>query len=273
MRTTIFTPVTLLLVVWGTLQSTLCAGEPVVRELPGPPGQPAVVCTVYPPDAGLSGPVGLVVHLYGSGGSHREFNAGRPSYDEFRRTLAARGTWLVVPELGPRHWMNEAACARVDAVIAAMIEQEKVDPTRVQLLGTSMGGGSSLMYVMQRPGKIRAVAAVFPMTDFERWLREQPGYRNPVEQAHRITDANRQADLKKISPLAHPAAFLKTPVFLLHGAQDKIVPPEHSRDFAAALQKAGCTVIYREAATETHRDEIAQPYQQELADFFTKAAD
>jgi len=117
--------------------------EPVVRALPAPGDGAAVTGTLYAPQPVPEGKAGLVVHLYGSGGSHESYNVGRPPVDEFRRLLAARAYWLVVPELGPRHWMNDAACNQVDAVIAAMVQHERVDPGRVHLLGTSMGGGSS----------------------------------------------------------------------------------------------------------------------------------
>jgi dipeptidyl aminopeptidase/acylaminoacyl peptidase len=246
------------------------AAEPVVRQLQGPAEGGSVTCAIYAPQPVPEGKAGLVVHLYGSGGSHKAHNVGRPSYDEFRRLLAARGYWLVAPELGPRHWMNDNACAQVDAVIAALVQHERVDPARVHLLGTSMGGGSSLIYVMRRPGKIKSVVAVFPMTDFAQWLQEKPGYRQAVEQAHGITPEQRDAALEEISPLHHPAAFRKTPVFLLHGDRDATVQPHHSRDFAAALKDKGCAVTYREAAGATHNDNIALPYQQELADFLTR---
>lgn len=241
--------------------------------LPGPEGEAAIPCTVYPPRPMPDGGAGLVVHLYGSGGSHKDpnYNVGRPSYAQFRELLAARGYWLVVPELGPAHWMNDAACAKVDAVIASMVKQEKVDPSKVHLLGTSMGGGSSLIYVLRRPNRIRSVVAVFPMTDFATWLKERPGYRPKVEKAHDIAPENRDEALQAISPLYHVEAFRKTPVFLLHGDKDVVVPPHHSIDFAAKLKQKGYAVIYREAAGEVHRDEIAQPYQKELADFLTKS--
>jgi len=96
-----------------------CAGEPLIRELPGPEGDPAIPCAVYEPHRTTEGGPGLVVHLYGSGGSHRygHYNVGRSPYDKFRRLLAERGYWLVVPELGARHWMNETASAQLDSVI------------------------------------------------------------------------------------------------------------------------------------------------------------
>jgi dipeptidyl aminopeptidase/acylaminoacyl peptidase len=217
------------------------------------------------------GKAGLVVHLYGSGGSLREngYNIGRPPYQKCRQLLAERGYWLVVPDLGPKHWMNEMACAQVDAVIAAMIELEQVDRERVHLLGTSMGAGSSLIYIMRRPERIKSVVAVFPMTDFSQWLVEQPRYRGPVEQAHKISPDQRVAALVELSPLRHPEAFRNLPVLLLHGDQDTVVPPHHSRDFAAALKERGSLVTYHEVPGLTHDDEIARPYQRELADFFT----
>jgi dipeptidyl aminopeptidase/acylaminoacyl peptidase len=167
--------------------------------------------------------------------------------------------------------MCDAACDQVDAVIAAMIQAEKIDPARVRLLGTSMGGGSSLIYVMRRPGKVASVVAIFPMTDFVQWLQETPRYRPAVEAAHRITPERRGEALRQISPLHHPEAFHKTAVFLLHGDRDAIVPPHHSRDFAAALKHNGCAVTYREVAEAVHSDGIAMSCQRELADFLTEA--
>jgi len=265
----------LLLAPWALVRAAdapapATAGQPVVRSLHGPDGSAAVTCAIYAPQPVPEGKAGLVVHLYGHGGSHKGYNVGRPPFDDFRRLLAARGDWLVVPDLGPRHWMNDAACAPGEAVSAAMIRDDRGDPARVHLLGTSMGGGSSLIYVMRRPGKIKSVVALFPMTDFPEWLQEKPQYRPSVEGAHKVTPEDRETALRKISPLDHPDAFRKTPLFLLHGDRDAVVPPHHSRDFAAALKKQGCDVTYREAPGATHSNDIAQSYQQELADFLTK---
>ncbi len=149
------------------LAARACAGEPVIRKLPGPEGSPGITCTVYGPNGSAKGKPGLVVHLYGSGGSHRKghYNVGRSPYDEFRRLLAERGYWLVVPELGARHWMNETASAQLDSVIGAMVDIEGVDAGHVHLFGTSMGAGSSLIYAMRHPENIKSVVAIFPMTD------------------------------------------------------------------------------------------------------------
>jgi dipeptidyl aminopeptidase/acylaminoacyl peptidase len=229
-----------------------------------------IAATVYRPTAtDAAGARGLVVHLYGSNGSHVHFNLGRPPYAELRRLLAEQGYWVVVPDLGPRHWMNDEAARSLDAVIAAMIAREGVDPRRVHLFGTSMGGGSSLVYVTRRPGKIASVVAVFPMTDYERWLNEAPRYREPVEAAHGLTPETSANALRKLSPLHHADAFRETPVFLIHGDADEVVPPHHSRLLAAALATRGCNVTYRERRGVAHQDEIVQGLEAELAAFLT----
>jgi len=102
---------------------------------------------------------------------------------------------------------------------------------RVHLFGTSIGAGSSLIHAMRRPRKVRSVVAIFPMTDFARWLEEQPRYREPVEEAHGISPEPRQQALGRISPIHNIAAFRDTPLYLLHGTQDSVVDPDHSRRF------------------------------------------
>ena len=59
-------------------------------------------------------------------------------------------------------------------------------------------------------------------------------------------------------------------IFLLHGDQDTVVLPHHSRDFAAALEEHGCEVLFLEVPGKAHRDEIVGPYQKEVADFLTR---
>ncbi len=230
-----------------------------------------ISCAVYAPAPVPESMAGLVIHLYGSGGSHRpnEFNVGRPPFEQFRRLLAARGYWLVVPDLGPASWMNDKACRQLDAVIADMVHHEEIAPSRIHLLGTSMGGGSSLIYMMRRPDTVKSLVAIFPMTDFVQWLSEAPKYRELIEKAHAIPAMQRDSALRAISPMYHPEAFMKSPIFLLHGDQDTIVPVHHSLDFAAELQRKGCNVTLHVVLGETHRDEIVEPFQQMLADFIT----
>jgi len=238
-----------------------------VRTLPEPGHPLAVPCTVYAPEETMGRKPGLVIHLHGAGGSHTFYNLMRPAYAQLRRWLREAGYWVVVPDLGPAHWMNARAVATLDAVIASMLAQGEVDPARVHLLGTSMGGGSALVYARQRPDVPRSVCALFPMTDFEAWVAETPEYLAPITQAHGLDDDNRCAALRALSPVHHGADFAKIPIYLLHGEADAIVPVHHSRDFAAALERAGGRVIYREMAGGGHDDEMAVGWQDDIRQF------
>jgi poly(3-hydroxybutyrate) depolymerase len=97
----------LLVSLWATAVVVGAWGsEPTVKRIAVEGGE--VVCVLYTPEPAPRSEAGLVVHLYGSGGSHKagEYNVGRATFDRFRRRLAERGYWLIVPDLGPGHWMN-----------------------------------------------------------------------------------------------------------------------------------------------------------------------
>lgn len=238
-----------------------------IRILPSASHPLAVPCSVYPPERETGGKAGLVIHLYGSGGSHTYYNIMRPSYARLRKALREKGYWLIVPDLGPTHWMNLGAVSVLDAIISELTESGKVDPARVHLLGTSMGGGSALIYASQRPQRVRSVISIFPMTDLAAWTAERPNWLNPITQAHVIDSANAAGALRDLSPLHHPAAFVDIPMFILHGEADEVVPVHHSRDFAAAVNAAGGNVTYHEIPGGGHDDVISLSWQDEMLDF------
>ena len=227
---------------------------------------------VYPPEPICrKKPQSLLIHLYGHNGSSREFNMMRPPYVEVRRQLRERGWWLVVPDLGGSHWMNDAAAQTLDRVIDFMVSQYHIARDRVHLLGTSMGGGSSLIYAWKRPGRIRSLCAIFPMTDFSRWCEESPAYRPNILTAHRVGVLQEASFLHRISPVAHLDLYRNLPLMLIHGDADEIVPVHHSRDFAAALAGRRFPVIYHEVQGVGHSDVAVEHLQSEIVTFLTTA--
>ena len=240
-----------------------------VRILPGEGDSGSVPCTIYPPSPGASRKPALILHLYGSGGSHTAFNLMRSPFARLRRLLWERGCWVAVPELGRSHWMSEKACRTLDSTIAAMIDQEKIDPVRVHILGTSMGAGSGLAYIARRPGVIRSMCAFFPMTDWVQWVREQPGRLKRIAEAHGVAPEDAEPALRAISPMSNLDAYVNLPLLVIHGQPDKVVPVHHSRDFVAALQSRGANVIYRESPDFGHDNALAEGHQEEIADFLT----
>lgn len=238
-----------------------------VRTLPTQEHPLAVPCMIYPPDKIDGCKTGLVIHMYGSGGSHTSHNLRRPAYAALRRELREAGYWVVVPELGPSHWMNARAAATLDAVINGMVADHEIDPGRVHLFGTSMGGGSSFVYARTRPNMFCSVCAIFPMTDFEAWVREAPAYLSPILQAHDLSVSDPGTALHAMSPLHNITDFIGTPVYILHGDSDEIVPVYHGQCFADVLRRAGGHVVYREIHGAGHNDDIAFGQHGEILSF------
>jgi dipeptidyl aminopeptidase/acylaminoacyl peptidase len=247
--------------------------KPDYMFLPRKGDAAAVECAVYPPRlSGNSKSAGMVLHLYGSRGSCRSYNMMRESYSMVRRLLWERGYWLVVPDLGGAHWMNEKTCKTLDSVIKCMVKERRVTPARISVLGTSMGAGCGLAYAMRRPGRIRSICAIFPMTDFVKWGQESPKCLKGIAEAHGVEMEDLAPVLEELSPLKHVAAFADIPVFLIHGDTDTTVLPHHSGDFSEALRKQGSPVTYLEVHNVAHKDVVAEPYQKEIADFLTNPA-
>ncbi len=237
------------------------------RILPLPGDPLAVPCTIYPPMLKPGQKPGLVIHLYGHGGSHTYYNMMRPAFARLRRQLREAGYWLIVPGLGSERWMTPRAVATLDAIIAEMTLKDGVDPPKIHLIGTSMGGGSSLIYASQRPKTLRSLCAVFPMTDLVAWTKEQPWSLDSIAQAHGLDVNSATKALADLSPINHVAALTKTPLFLLHGDADACVPVHHSRELAAAVRAAGGEVVSHEVPGGGHDDGIVANWQNEIMKF------
>jgi dipeptidyl aminopeptidase/acylaminoacyl peptidase len=215
----------------------------------------------------------LIVYLYGRGGSikDKEYNLAAPSYAKLRRMAVERGYYIVVPELGTDHWMNDRAQRTLDAIVAHALADNPIDPKRVNLMGTSMGGGSALAYAIHRPDVVRSVCAICPMTDFTQWVAENPNYVGSVTAAYGGTPTQVPNAWAKTSAMRNLDAFKEIPVFLVHGVADTVVPPLQSRQLAESLRARHSRVILREVEGLDHTDEIVEPFQEEILDFFDKA--
>lgn len=258
---------------WSCIVGAAAAAppSPEVIELSGETPDKPILCSVYRPDPlPEAGKAGLVIHLYGHHGTHLEHNAGRKPYDKLRKLLAERGYYLVVPNLGLSHWMNNEAVENVDRVIDQMVSKYGVDPKQVNLLGSSMGGGGSLVYVTRRPGKIRSVVSVFPMIDYRDWEKERgEGVARLIVGAHGGDYDKRDELLRDLSPTEHLDAFSGTAVYLLHGDKDETCLLSHSQKFAKQLREKGYPVILQEVPGAGHSDTIMEDYQIDVADFLT----
>lgn len=243
-----------------TEHSVQVAGEP----------QPASYLLLVPPERPGSEKHPMIVHLYGRGGSTKTdetYNLGLPSYAKFRQLAAERGYYILVPELGESHWMSDRAVRTLDAILDDAIANAPIDTKRIHLFGTSMGGGSSFAYAIHRPGMIRSICAIFPISNFTKFVAENPNYLASVTMAYGGSPTQVPDVWARKSAMQNIDTFKNIPVYLLHGSADTIVSPDQSRLLAKALRAKNFPVLFHEVAGFGHDDAVVDAFQEELVDF------
>ena len=124
----------------------------------------------------------------------------------------------------------------------------------VVLVGSSMGGIAALWYAALHPGDVQRVFAIAPAflmaarfaASLSAAARRDWGERGflsvPVGDRDLEIGWGVVADEDRY-PLERLAETLRTPSLLVHGAEDAVVPPELSRDFAELCPVAELTEI------------------------------
>jgi dipeptidyl aminopeptidase/acylaminoacyl peptidase len=157
--------------------------------------------------------------------------------------------------------------ADVVTVMTGLAEAGIADPARLAIEGGSAGGWTVLAALtgtdvfacgVSRYGVADAVALATDTHDFE--ARYMDGLIGPYPEV-----ADRYAER---APINH-VATLTTPVLLLQGADDRVVPPSQSTAFRDALAARGIPHAYVEFAGEGHgfrgRDAIVRAKEASLA--------
>ncbi|BBO33624.1 alpha/beta hydrolase family protein [Lacipirellula parvula] len=170
----------------------------------------------------------VVVALYGAGGSMNASNFASEEFSEIRRELSQAGYVTIVPELGPSHWMNDDAIARVDDVLNMLSRDDSLDAQRVHFLGSSMGGGSALAYAVRRPARVASVISHMGMTDFAAWIAENPGYSSTLAKAYGAAYPQDAQAYDSRSAIRNAKRLADVRVLLIHGMDDENVLPNQS---------------------------------------------
>lgn len=125
-----------------------------------------------------------------------------------------------------------------------LIDEGRVDASRICIMGASYGGYAALMGVANYPHLYRcavSIAGVSDLTRQVRWEREEEGANSEVYKywVTKIGDPDRdRAAMDAASPIFN-IAEIKVPILLMHGTQDGIVPFEQSESMSLALKNAG----------------------------------
>lgn len=215
-----------------------------------PPGLPA----------GTKAPLVVMPH----GGPNARDDDG---FDYMVQFLASRGYAVLRPQFrgstgfgpafekaGKGEWGGKIQTDILDGV-AALASHASVDAGRACIVGASFGGFSALSGAVFSPKTYRCAASIAGVADLGLLIDESgTDFGRENRSFERLKDevrASAPEGLSKVSPLRN-AGQAGAPILLLHGAEDTVVGPLHSRQMAAALQKAGKPVEYVEIPGENH---------------------
>lgn len=155
-------------------------------------------------------------------------------------------------KLGFLEWGKKMQDDVTDATRWA-VEKGIADPERVCIYGWSYGGYSSMMGVIREPELYACAipaAGVYDQdiqyrkADFTRYSRWGEAY------IDRVIGPSAE-DRRLASPITY-VDRIKTPLFLVHGEEDRRVPVEHARALMKALKDAGIDAEYMEKRNEGH---------------------
>jgi dipeptidyl aminopeptidase/acylaminoacyl peptidase len=112
-------------------------------------------------------------------------------------------------------------------------------PHTTVVIGGSAGGFTALGAIAAAPSRFAAAVVLYPVTD----LIDLAGRSHRFERHYTDTLVGRLPDMvdeyRARSPIVHPHRYVATPILLLHGATDPVVPVEQSQVFAERLRAAG----------------------------------
>ncbi|MBV6469170.1 MAG: hypothetical protein NBKEAIPA_01056 [Nitrospirae bacterium] len=176
------------------------------------------------------------------------------NFDYWTQFLASRG-WAVLQvnfrgssgygkeflQAGFQRWGLEMQDDLTDAAQYA-IEQGIADPERICIVGGSYGGYAALMGVVKTQDLYRCAVSFAGVSDLRSLLKDKRqflGYELGSERQLGAWWSDRDR-LKATSPVNH-ADKIRTPLLIVHGAEDRTVPVEQSRAMVEALRDAGFT--------------------------------
>ena len=207
------------------LQAQPSADPFAARTFVSPAGSKMPYRIFIPSPAARTKPLPLVIYLHGSGGAGTDnllqISGGntKGSHLWVREDIQARHPAFVIAPQAPadEQWgrPDTDSLATYAQVVVQLIDQLKkefsIDPDRIYLTGQSRGGIGVWDIISKRPNLF---AAAIPLCG--------------------AGDPDKMAAAKRVS------------VWAFHGADDKTVPVEGSRELIAAFKKAGASPRYTE---------------------------
>jgi dipeptidyl aminopeptidase/acylaminoacyl peptidase len=203
-------------------------------------------------------------------------------WDWWVQFLASRGYAVLQPnyrgstgfgtkfyKLGDGQWGLKMQDDLTDAVGWAA-KQGIADPKRVCIVGGSYGGYAAFRAAQRDKGVYRCAVSFAGVSDMSAMLRYDGSFLNGNSAKDFLR--RKAPDLKAVSPINFAADF-STPILIMHGKADQVVPVKQSREMVERLKAAGATYRYVEQPLGDHhftRQADRLQFLQELETFLAK---
>jgi len=200
-----------------------------------------------------------LVHPHGGPADQYTFG-----WDIFDQYLAAKGYTILAPNyrgstgygvaFEHANYNDWGRGDTEDCLNAASLLAQRpgIDPARIGILGASYGG-YMVACCLSRDGEYRFACGVSKFGDadlFSSWALCERSTREYTEMMLGHPARQRQIFING-SPILQ-VDQVRSPVLLLHGLKDDIVPPQASEEWVEALRRAGKTYEYKTYAGEPH---------------------
>ena len=208
--------------------------------------------------AGAKGPLPLVFNYHGG-----PEGQARPSMSPDAQALVANGIAVFAPNVRGSSGFGKAFMAmddgarRVDGVrdikatTDALVSRGIADPKRLGIMGGSYGGYMVMAGVTEYPDMFAAGANLFGVVNFESFFRETEPWMAAISTTEYGDPATEMDMLRRLSPI-HKLDRIKTPLFVLHGANDTNVPVVEAEQIVSSLKARGVPVKYTLFPDEGH---------------------
>jgi dipeptidyl aminopeptidase/acylaminoacyl peptidase len=207
---------------------------------------------------GASGPMPVVFNYHGG-----PEGQARPSMSPDAQALVASGIAVFAPNVRGSSGFGKAFMAmddrakRVDGVrdikatTDALVAKGIADPKRLGIMGGSYGGYMVMAGVTEFPDMFAAGANLFGVVNFETFFRESEPWMAAISTTEYGDPATEADMLRSLSPI-HKLDRIKTPLFVLHGANDTNVPVIEAEQIVESMKARGVPVKYTLFPDEGH---------------------
>jgi dipeptidyl aminopeptidase/acylaminoacyl peptidase len=170
-------------------------------------------------------------------------------YPNVRGSSGFGRTWLELDD----GMQREGAVRDIGALLDWIAEQDDLDAARVGVVGSSYGGFMVLASLTTYPERIRAGVDVVGISNFVTFLTNTADYRRDLRRVEYgdERDPKMREFLLRVSPTEN-ADKLRSPLFVVQGANDPRVPMSEAEQMVAAVRAKGGEAWFLVAKDEGH---------------------